>query len=212
MLETAQPNRFQSMPRVTITVPEKNAQPYRFQLDRQSVTFGRGDENDIEIDSGSVSVSHAEMRRILGGYELVDLDSTNGIQLDGVKYAVIPLGAGGEISMGDVKFDFLLADDERAVLTAELPEAAVDSSHEFPHPSAKAITQPNGYPVRKSGGLTVGAIVLFLILTACAFFAGLAVRYQKDTGKSLIEAIQEKYQATGKDESPRAIPMAEPQP
>ncbi len=200
------------MPRVTITVPEKNAQPYRFQLDRQSVTFGRGDENDIEIDSGSVSVCHAEMRRIQGGYELVDLDSTNGIKLDGMKYAVIPLGTGGEISIGDVKFDFLLADDERAALAAELPQAMTDPSHEFSQPPARAITQPISYPVHKSGGLTFGAVVLFLILTAFAFFAGLAVRYQQDTGKSLIEAIQEKYQAPGKNESPRAIPVAEPQP
>ena len=61
------------MPRVTITVPEKNAQPYRFQLDRPVVSLGRGSENDIAIESGSVSVHHAEMRRIEGGYELRDI-------------------------------------------------------------------------------------------------------------------------------------------
>ena len=42
--------------------------------------MGRGSDNDIVIDSGSVSGSHAEMRRIEGGYELVDLGSTNGIK------------------------------------------------------------------------------------------------------------------------------------
>ena len=51
------------MPRVTITVPDKNAQPYRFQMDREVVTLGRGSENDIAIESGSVSLYHAEMHR-----------------------------------------------------------------------------------------------------------------------------------------------------
>ena len=69
------------MPRVTITVPEKTAQPYRFHLDSEVVTLGRGSDNDIAIDSGSVSVKHAEMRRTVGCFELRDAGSTNGIKL-----------------------------------------------------------------------------------------------------------------------------------
>ena len=70
------------MPRITITVPDKLPQPYRFPLDRQVVMIGRGSENDIVIECGSVSLRHAEMVRVEGGYELRDLDSTNGIKLD----------------------------------------------------------------------------------------------------------------------------------
>lgn len=197
------------MPRVTVTVPEKNPQPYRFQLDRQSVTFGRADENDIEIDSGSVSASHAEMRRILGGYELVDLDSTNGIQLDGVKYPVISLGAGGKISMGDVKFDFLLAEDEVAVLAAERPQMGIHSPSEFSPPPEKSGSSTKADRVHKPSGLTLGGILLFLILAVCAFFAGLAIRHQQETGKSLIEAIQEKFQT---NETLPITPVPEPKP
>ena len=71
------------MPRVTITVPEKNSQPYRFALDRKSVTLGRGSENDIVVDCASISVHHAVMERIEGGYQLRDLGSTNGTKLEG---------------------------------------------------------------------------------------------------------------------------------
>ena len=39
-------------------------------------------------------------------------------------------------------------------------------------------------------------IVLFLILAAAAFFAGMAVRHQKDTGGSLIDAIKAKNEKT----------------
>jgi pSer/pThr/pTyr-binding forkhead associated (FHA) protein len=56
------------MPRVTITVPDRTPQPYRFQLDRRVVSLGRGSDNDIAIDCGSVSVRHAEMVRVDGGY------------------------------------------------------------------------------------------------------------------------------------------------
>ena len=100
------------MPRVTITVPDSNPQPYRFQLDRRVATLGRGSNNDIVIDCGSVSVSHAEMRRIEGGYELRDLDSTNGIKLDGERMPVIPLRSGLSVKLGDVAFDFQLSDEE----------------------------------------------------------------------------------------------------
>lgn len=181
------------MPRVTITVPEKNAQPYRFQLDRQLVALGRGSENDIVIDSGSVSVLHAEMRRVEGGYELRDLGSTNGIKLNGVREDVIQLRSGATVKIGDVAFDFLLSDEEREALARERPQEAspiireAEESEPQPLP-ARAVT----YAPARSGGGSFGASVLFLTLACAAFFAGLAVRYQKETGGNLIEAIKAK--------------------
>jgi len=201
------------MPRVTVQVPEKNPQPYRFNLDRQGVTLGRGDENDIFIDCGSVSVSHAEMRRVLGGYELVDLGSTNGIKLDGVRQEVIPLYTGADVKLGEVEFGFLLTDEELVALsreqghTQETAPAPIAPQQQKNFPPKRGI-----YQERKSSALTFGAILFFLILAACAFFAGLALRHQKETGKSLIEAIQVKYLGDRKALPPRAIPVAEPVP
>ncbi len=107
------------MPRVTITVPEKVSQPYRFQLDRSSVTLGRGSENDIVINCGSVSLNHAEMRRVPGGYELRDLGATNGLKIYGARHHVIQLRNGIPVKLGDVLFDFLLSDEELAELKSE---------------------------------------------------------------------------------------------
>ena len=190
------------MPRVTITVPEKNAQPYRFQLDRQVVTMGRGSENDIAIDSGSVSVNHAEMRRIDGGYELRDLGSTNGIKLDGVRHEVIPLKSGATVYLGDVAFDFLLTEEELASLSreqraVELPISRPPEEKEKVIPSESAsekiARQRAALAPVSSGGVGFGSVLVFLILAAAAFFAGLAIRHQKDTGKSLIEDMQSKF-------------------
>ena len=109
------------MPRVIITAPDQTPQPYRFQLDRQAVQMGRGSENDIAINCGSVSVNHAVMERVEGGYQIRDLDSTNGTKLDGSRMPIIPLRDGLSVKLGDVSFDFSLTDEEKQALAREKP-------------------------------------------------------------------------------------------
>ncbi|MES2440418.1 MAG: FHA domain-containing protein [Verrucomicrobiota bacterium] len=198
------------MPRVTITVPEKNAQPYRFQLDREVVTLGRGSENDIAIESGSVSVNHAEMRRIEGGYELVDVGSTNGIKLDGERYEVIPLRNGATVRIGDVAFDFMLTDEEREALAREKPTepSPITREPELPPLAEKPMPRRSTYVPVKSGGSGFGAMLTFLILAVAAFFAGLYFRYQKETGGNLIEAIKVHSAAKVSPAVPVAAPPA----
>lgn len=181
------------MPRVTITVPEKTPQPYRFQLDRQSVSLGRGSENDIAIDCGSVSVKHAEMLRVHGGYELRDVGSTNGIKLDGVRMEVIPLSSGLSVKLGDVAFDFVLSDEELDALAKESSGAAGEG--ELPPVKVPPPRESSPVPVSSgSGGGGFGMALLFLILAAAAFFAGAALRFQKETGASFIDAVLKKHQ------------------
>lgn len=194
------------MPRITITVPEKNAQPYRFQLDRQVVSLGRGSENDIAIDSGSVSVHHAEMRRTQGGYELHDVGSTNGIKLDGVRQGVITLRNGASVKIGDVEFDFSLSEEENEILarekSPELPPITREPEVEAAKPKPKRVS----YDTRPRSGNQLGATVMFLILAAVAFFTGMSVRFQKETGRSLIEAIQTKAATASAPATPVAPP------
>ena len=142
------------MPRVTITVPEKTPQPYRFQLDRQVVSLGRGSENDIPIDCGSVSVKHAEMLRVDGGYELKDVGSTNGIKLDGERREVISLKSGLTVKLGDVSFDFTLSDEEQEALAKEKSsgETAIQQKSEagdIDLPPARRAASPVPWPPRR---------------------------------------------------------------
>lgn len=181
------------MPRVTITVPDHTPQPYRFQLDRRVVSLGRGSDNDIAIDCGSVSVRHAEMVRIDGGYEIRDLGSTNGTKLDGERRMAIPLKSGATVHLGDVAFDFQLSEEE---LTALAEEAASLGSkvkapeEEKPRPSrVPAARASMASAPAASGGSGFLMFLLFVILGTCAFFVGLSMRYQKDTKKSLINEL-----------------------
>lgn len=182
------------MPRIVITVPGRNAQPYRFQLDRQSVTLGRGSENDIVVDCPSVSVRHAVMERVEGGYRLRDVGSTNGIKLDGEILEAIRLRHGLSVRIGDVAFDFTLSDDEREALAREKPQEESPIIPEAPE-SPRRPASPKPVPVVMAAPPSAAAsffmTLLFLLLAAFAFFVGLSLRYSKDNnGHSLIQAMK----------------------
>jgi pSer/pThr/pTyr-binding forkhead associated (FHA) protein len=150
------------MPRVLITIPDGTPQPYRFDLSRRLVSLGRGADNDIVIDSGSVSLKHAEMVRNDDGYELRDLGSTNGLKLDGERRMSVPLEPGTTVLIGDVAFDFQLSEEEISELT--------------------------GIPVVITTGGGSGIWWLIgLILIVLAFLVGFSIRHQKATGKSLMD-------------------------
>lgn len=205
------------MPRVIITVPDQTPQPYRFQLDRQSVQLGRGSENDIAINCGSVSVKHAVMERIEGGYQLRDFDSTNGTKLDGMRLPIIALRDGLSVKLGDVAFDFSLTDDEKEALAREKPQQESPITTEDPETVKRRPAVERG-PIRRpqpaqleSANPTHGFLMtmVFLVLAALAFYIGLSMRHQKETGVSLMKAMSEK----GKTAAPAAaeeITPAEP--
>ncbi len=133
------------MPRITITVEGKVPQPYRFGLDREMITLGREDNNDIIVDCGSVSLHHAVMQRVHGGYELMDKGSTNGIRLNGEYRQVIDLKNGQSVLLGDVGFDFELSAEELAELAREDGSfsAPVDpASHLPPLPQEAPVSAP----------------------------------------------------------------------
>lgn len=205
------------MPRVTITVPERKPQPYRFQLDRQNVHLGRGSENDIVIDCGSVSVRHAVMERIEGGYQLRDLGSTNGIKLDGKTRDTIPLRHGLSVKIGDVAFDFTLTDEEREALTREKPlgESPIIMEDELDEPAPRKAAPKPAVPrtlasaQQPSSAASFFMTLLFLVLAAAAFFVGLSIRHQKETGNSLMQDMKGSNAKPAAEEAP-AAPEAPP--
>lgn len=182
------------MPRVTITAPDTNPQPYRFQLDRRVVTLGRGSNNDIVIDCASVSGTHAEMRRIEGGYELRDMDSTNGIKLDSERIPVIPLRSGLSVKLGDVAFDFQLSEEELDALSREKPREESPIMREPAEAPRRKPAPAHHHRPDEEEEKTIGtaAIFWFLVLALIAFCIGMSIRYHKETGGSWIEGVKTK--------------------
>jgi len=181
------------MPRVTITVPDRPPQPYRFQLDRRTVTLGRGSENDIPIECSSVSVRHAEMVRTDKGYEIRDLGSTNGTKLDEQRRMTIPLVNDRTVYLGDVSFHFQLSDEEMEAIGPQESEVVKEKPKESSMTGAGA-----------TGRSGVTLFLVFLVLAAGAFIAGMALHYSHDNpGRSWFSDL-------GKKPAPKTAPAPAP--
>jgi hypothetical protein len=91
--------------------------------------IGRQSDNDLVLRDPSISRHHAEIRRRPGGsYTVVDLESMNGVVVNGRKKGSSRLADGDLLELGDVAMRFRLrrADDfpvgETVVLRAVVPE------------------------------------------------------------------------------------------
>jgi pSer/pThr/pTyr-binding forkhead associated (FHA) protein len=84
----------------------------RFPIRVPIVNVGRAEYNDIVLNDGSVSTIHAKLQRREGIWMLVDLDSTNGTLVDGLRAeGEVPLAPGALIRFGEVQTVFEPTDD-----------------------------------------------------------------------------------------------------
>jgi Protein of unknown function (DUF3662)/FHA domain len=77
-------------------------------LSGSRVVLGRSREADIVLQDPNVSRRHAELRREEGGWEIVDLGSTNGIKVNGRRVGNQPLQPGDQITIGVTDLTFEL--------------------------------------------------------------------------------------------------------
>lgn len=67
-----------------LTLFEASGKPMKaFRLGREDVTIGRGDGNAVKVALASVSKEHAKIEYKLGTYIITDLQSTNGVLVNG---------------------------------------------------------------------------------------------------------------------------------
>jgi ABC-type multidrug transport system ATPase subunit len=71
-------------PRLVVSTPQWTRE---FPVEREVLTIGRDPGNDIVIDDPVVSARHAQLRRSDARFEIVDLNSTNGLFFQGQKIA-----------------------------------------------------------------------------------------------------------------------------
>src|SRR4030081_1374117 len=72
----------------------------RVVLGEHTITVGRMPESNIVLADPNVSRNHAEIRPQGIGYVVIDLDSTNGTRINGVRVKEQELADGDELSFG----------------------------------------------------------------------------------------------------------------
>jgi pSer/pThr/pTyr-binding forkhead associated (FHA) protein len=79
----------------------------KFALDEDLTTAGRHPDSTIFLDDITVSRRHAEVRRVGGGYQVVDVGSLNGTYLNRERVETADLTDGDELQIGTFKLLFL---------------------------------------------------------------------------------------------------------
>ncbi|MBT6178629.1 MAG: FHA domain-containing protein [Deltaproteobacteria bacterium] len=75
-------------------------------LERDLYTLGRSAKADITLESSELSRKHVLLKREHGSFSVTDLDSTNGVYLNGTKVYGAQLYHGDLIQLGDLVFRF----------------------------------------------------------------------------------------------------------
>jgi len=100
-----------------------------FDLTRPQMIVGRTDENDLVINHRSISRNHAKITRDTetGRYTISDLQSSNGVRVNGQDYGKVELRRGDVIDLGHVRLRFVEPGEDwnftRDAVIADVPEA-----------------------------------------------------------------------------------------
>jgi pSer/pThr/pTyr-binding forkhead associated (FHA) protein len=95
-----------------LVVVSSNFAGQEFVLDKAAVVIGRTDENDVVINHRSISRHHAKIVRENGHYHIVDLQSANGVRVNGEEYGKVELRKGDHIDLGHVRLRFVAAGED----------------------------------------------------------------------------------------------------
>jgi hypothetical protein len=76
------------------------------EVNKRRTVIGRSRECDIQIDDPSASRRHAEVRQEGTAYWIVDLDSTNGLEVNGMRTQRAKLDHGDKITIGSTDISF----------------------------------------------------------------------------------------------------------
>ena len=199
------------MPLITITSSAEEPIHHTFDIERQLVKIGRAEDNDLVTHGGGVSSHHAQVERISGGFILRDLNSTNGMELNGTRMEIVDLVNDIQVEVGDTILRFQMSDEEMLVLNDEphTPYQRVSRTQvdlipapvtAQPEPQAIPTRQRTPSPVNYNApprhlsnerdGMGFFGLLGFLVLMLAAFLGGTAARHHHETGGNLYKDVE----------------------
>ena len=112
-----------------LVVVSSNFAGKEFDLTRPQMIIGRTDENDLVINHRSISRNHAKVVRDTetGRYTISDLQSSNGVRVNGQDYGKVELRRSDVVDLGHVRLRFVEPGEDfifaRDAVIADVPEA-----------------------------------------------------------------------------------------
>ncbi|MDY7228684.1 FHA domain-containing protein [Hyalangium rubrum] len=104
-------------PRLVVVSAELKGQ--EFACIRTEMRIGRTDDNDIVIDHRSLSRTHAKIvREDNGEWRVIDMQSANGLTVNGESYAQASLSNGDVVELGHVKLRFVAAGEAAGAIAS----------------------------------------------------------------------------------------------
>jgi len=95
-----------------------------YALSYNTVSLGRASDADVYISDPSVSAHHARILNSSRGFEIEDLNSTNGTFVGGKRITRTHLRGGDRVMLGQVEFNFLLDRPAEATIAVFSPGVA----------------------------------------------------------------------------------------
>jgi pSer/pThr/pTyr-binding forkhead associated (FHA) protein len=112
-----------------LVVVSSNFAGKEFDLTRPQMIIGRTDENDIVVNHRSISRNHAKVTRDpeTGRYTNSDLQSSNGVRVNGQDYGKVEMRRGDTVDLGHVRLRFVEPGEDfvfaRDAVIADVPES-----------------------------------------------------------------------------------------
>ncbi len=88
-----------------------------FKVDKASLVIGRTPENDIVLNHKSISRHHAKLISDGNDFIVVDLESANGVRVNGQKEDRVQLDSGDTVDLGHIRMRFVVGDADVNVAT-----------------------------------------------------------------------------------------------
>ncbi|MGZ8527617.1 MAG: FhaA domain-containing protein [Candidatus Limnocylindrales bacterium] len=88
-------------PAAILRAVDPDGREREIKIDGTLLTIGRTADNGLALADNRVSRHHARLRARHGMLVLTDLDSTNGVRVNGVRVVEVALGVGDRIEIGD---------------------------------------------------------------------------------------------------------------
>jgi pSer/pThr/pTyr-binding forkhead associated (FHA) protein len=108
--------------RASLIVVSGAAEGNEIVIDQRRVTLGRGPGVDLAFDNPSMSQQHAVLEFVTDGFRVSDLESTNGVEVNGKRAKQADLHHGDRFALGNQVFQLLIEKRETAPRTYVLTE------------------------------------------------------------------------------------------